>query len=176
MDLRSLAPLAALALLSTGCGLIQFDVTSKGVTTVQGSAVGAVLPGLSNFGGFDNFDISQQAGFNNTDTRKDHISSARLTRLTMRVTSPQGQDLSFFSSMKFSISASKPALPSRQIAHLDSFPAGATSVDLILDDVDIADYAKADTFAITTQAAGHSPTQTTTIEAALTLNIHANPL
>ena len=171
-----LAALAAAALLSSGCGLIQFDVDSKGTTTVQGNPLGNALPGQLGSFGFSNFDLSQQAGFNNKDTRKDHISSARLTKLTMKVTSPSGQDLSFFSSMKFTIAASSPPLPSKEIAHLESFPAGTTSVNLILDDVDIADYAKADSFTITTQAAGHSPNQDTVIEAALTVNIHANPL
>ncbi len=167
---------AAAALLSAGCGLIQFDVDSKGTTTVQGNPLGAALPGQLGSFGFTNFDLSQQAGFNNKDTRKDHISSARLTKLTMKVTSPAGQDLSFFSSMKFTIAAASPPLPSKEIAHLESFPAGASTVSLILDDVDIADYAKADSFTITTQAAGRSPNQDTTIEASLTVNIHANPL
>ena len=69
-----------------------------------------------------------------------------------------------------------PQLPAKEIAHLEWFPAGATSVKLILDDVDIADYAKADSFTITTQASGRSPNQDTTIEAGLTVNIHADPL
>jgi hypothetical protein len=174
--LARLLPCALASAALCGCGILSFDVNSKGTTTVQGSAIGAVLPGLSSFGGFDNFDISQQAGFDNNDTRKDHITSTRLTKLTVKVVSPSGQDLSFFTSLKFTISASKPQLPAIEIAHRESFPAGATSVDLTIDDVDIAAYAKADNFAITTQASGHAPTQDTTIEADLSLNIHANPL
>jgi hypothetical protein len=149
-------------------GLLHFDVHSSATTRIQGS----MLP--AGFAGFNGFDLAQQEAFKNENTRKDHITSARLTELTMKTIAPAGADLSFFSSVKFWISA--PNLPRVEIAHLASFPRGQTQVTFQLDDVELQDYAKADSISITTEAVGNAPQQTTDVQADLTLTIHASPL
>jgi hypothetical protein len=174
MTLRPYVFAVASAIVLAGCfGILSFDVQSTGTTTIPGSPAGGLLPAVFNFGSFD---ISQSAGFNNTDTRKDHITSCRLKQLTLRVTSPaSGQDLSFLSRVEFFISA--PNLPKVRIAHLDAAPpAGQSATDLAVDDVELQDYAKAASFTVDTQASGTQPKQTTTLEANLRLNIRASPL
>src|SRR3954467_4843741 len=95
--------LALLSGLPTGCSsLLSFDVDSSGTTTISG---GGLLSGLPGFSGFNNLSFSQSQQFANNNTNKDHISEARLTRLTLKVTSPAGADLSFLSKIDFFIEA-----------------------------------------------------------------------
>lgn len=168
-----LACSAAVALAACG-SLLNFDVDASGVAQIQGSPLGGLIQLPAAFAGFTDINLSQTSQFKNQDTRKDHISSVRVTRLALTVTAPASQDLSFLSSVAFSIEA--PGLPKKRIAHLDAFPAGAHTINLALDDLDIAAYAKADTFSITTDASGHQPPQDTSLRADLTLHIEANLL
>lgn len=177
--MRRLGLLAALLLLNSCSSLLSFDVDSTGTATIQHGPPGTGLIGgaLPGFNGFDNFNVSQTQAFKNNNTNKDHISSCRLTKLRLTVTSPAaspGNDLSFLTSIQFYISA--PNLPEQRIASSSALPAGQSVVDLAIDDVDIASYAKADSFSITTKATGHAPAQDTTVRADLTLNIHASLL
>jgi hypothetical protein len=164
---------AIAVLLCTGCsGLIAFDVDSSGQSTIQGSPTGALLPPA--FQAFNSMSFSQSAAFQNNNTNKDHISACHLTKLTLKVVTPAGGTLSpLLSKIDFFIEA--PNLQKIHIAGLNSVPA-TTSADLLLDDVDIAAYAKSDTFSITTTASGQTPAQTTTIEADLKLHINASLL
>ena len=164
---------AIAVLLCTGCsGLIGFDVNSSGQSTIQGSPTGALLPPV--FQGFNSMSFSQSAQFQNNNTNKDHISACRLTKLTLKVVTPTGGTLTpLLSKIDFFIEA--PNLQKIHIAGLNSVPA-TTSADLQLDDVDIAAYAKSDTFSITTTASGQTPAQTTTIEADLKLHVNASLL
>lgn len=163
------------ALAAAGCsGLISFDVSSTGTTTVQGSPLGGVLDAFPAFGGFGNLSFSQSADFRNNNTNKDHVSSCHLTRLTLKVTSPAGGNLDFLSSVHFYIQAQ--GLDKVHLAGLDAVPKGATTVDLQIDDRDIAAYVKQDSFSITTTGTGRSPTQNTDVEADLTLHVNASLL
>ena len=177
--MRRLGLLAALLLMSSCSSLLSFDVDSTGTATIQHGPPGSVLlnNALPGFNGFDNFNVSQTQAFKNNNTNKDHISSCRLTKLQLTVTSPSaspGNDLSFLTSIKFYISA--PNLPEQLIASSSALPAGQSVVNLTLENVDIANYAKADSFSITTKATGHAPAQDTSVKADLTLNIHASLL
>lgn len=159
---------------SSGCsGLISFDVNSQGNSTVPGSSPLLNLGGTP-FSGFNNISFSQSQAFQNNNTNKDHVSSARLTAFTLKVSAPSSQDLSFLRSVSFKIKTS--TLGPQEIAHLESFPAGAKSVQLTLDDLELAPYVKSDSFTITTDAQGQSPPQDTTLEADLTLHIGASIL
>ncbi|MBS2022488.1 MAG: hypothetical protein JST92_08765 [Deltaproteobacteria bacterium] len=167
--------LATLCLGATACGdLVRFDTDASGQTTVQGDPLGGLITLPSQFSGLGNINLSSNSNFRNNNTDKDHIDTCRFSHFGLKVVSPSGQDLSFLSQVSFSITA--PNLPKVRVAHLESFPTGATSVDLTLDDVDIAAYAKSDTFSITTDATGHAPKQNTTVEADLTLHIEASIL
>ena len=174
--MRRSAPFAlGLLLLSvSGCGgLISFDIDQSGTSTVPAQQAG-LLSGLPGFQGFSSFNLSQSSQFANNNTNKDHITECRLTRLTLKVTNPPGTDLSFLSRIDFFISA--PNLDKIHIAGIAPLPPGQSSVDLKLDDVDIAKYARSDSFSITTAVSGQSPKADTTIEADLKLNVHASIL
>src|SRR5206468_5813139 len=69
---------------------------------------------------------------------------------------------SFISTVEFDVAAT--GLPTVRIAEA-TIPAGVSTVDLTLDNQDIAAYVKADSFSITTKGTGHSPVHDTTIEA-----------
>ena len=173
--MRKLALLAAL--FAAGCpglGQVAFDISSSGQSTVQGSPLGGVLPAPPGFEGFTGSSFSQSQQFQNNNTNKDHISSCRVGKLTLKVVSPSGATLSFLSKIEFFIKTD--ALPEVRIAEALAVPAGATSIELSLDDQQIAPYARSDSFSITTKAAGTQPSQNTTIEADLTLHIEANVL
>lgn len=166
-----------LVLLAAGCpglGQVAFDVSSSGQSQVQGSPTGGLLPQPPTFGNFGDLTFSQSQDFSNNNTNKDHIDSARVSKLTLKVVSPSGATLSFLSSIEFDIQA--PNLPQVKIAEATSIPAGATSIELTLPDQEIAPYAKANSFSITTKGTGTQPPQNTTIEADLTLHIVANVL
>ena len=177
--MRNFALAACVAL--CGCSsLLSFDVNSSGTATIQGSPGGGLLGNAlgAGFGGFNNFNVSQSQDFKNENTNKDHISECRLTKLTLKVLKPAppaaGSDLSFLSQIDFFITA--PNLPKVHIAGATNLPPGQSTVDLALDNRDIAAYARSDTFSITTEAQGHAPSADTSIEADLTLNIHASLL
>lgn len=177
--MRRLGLLAAILLMSSCSSLLSFDVDSTGTATIQHGPPGSGLLGgtIPGFSGFDNFNVSQSQAFQNNNTNKDHISSCRLTKLRLTVTAPSaspGNDLSFLTSIQFFISA--PNLPEKRIASSSSLPVGQSVVDLAIDDLDIASYAKADSFTIKTTATGHAPAQDTTVRADMTLNIHASLL
>jgi hypothetical protein len=105
------------------------------------------------------------------NTAKNRVQSARAKKITLTATDPAGQDLSFLNSVAFSISAS--GLPTVQVAHLSPFPA-ASSVDLQLDDVELAPYLKADSFSITTAVTGTPQQHPITLQADLDLGVTAS--
>jgi len=81
--------------------------------------------------------------FSNNDTRKDLITSIKLNQLTISVTSPAGQSLSFLKNV--SIFLSTDSLAEVEIAHKDNVPGDVgTSMNLDINDVELRDYIKAD--------------------------------
>src|SRR5438477_8938372 len=151
-----------LALACAGCsGLIGFDVDTSGQSTIPGSPAGGVLGGLPAFGGFSDLSFTQSTAFQNNNTSKDHITACHLTKLSLKVVSPTTANLSFLSTVDFFIEA--PGLSKVHIAGISAIPQGAVTVDLTVDARDISDYAKADSFSISSTATGQQPSQNTTI-------------
>jgi hypothetical protein len=170
-----LAPtLAAAALLAACNPTVSFDTTVKGSSTIPGSNIPGVLQIPANLAGLSNVSFAQQANLANNNTDKDHVDHVRVKSMTLTVTSPSGQDLSFLQTLSFFVSA--PNQAQVRIAHQETFPKGVSSVQMTLDNVDLAPYAKADSFSITTQGSGTAPSQDTTIEAAMVLTIDAHLL
>jgi hypothetical protein len=150
---------------------IDFDLTQSSTGTIPGSPTGVpisltlVLPELQNV------NTSSLQGFPSSQTAKDHIQSARAKKITLTAVSPQGQTLSFLSSVALSISAS--GQPTKQFAHLSLFPATSTA-DLQLDDVELAPYLKADSFSVGTDVSGTTQPKPVTIRADLDLGVTAS--
>jgi hypothetical protein len=169
--MRRAALLSSLLLL--GCHpTIDFDLTQSGSGTIP--ATPAPLPGPVSLTlpipELQNVNPSNLKGFPG-NTAKDHVQSARAKKITLSATDPAGQDLSFLSSVALSISAN--ALPTVQFAHLSPFPA-ASSVDLQLDDVELAPYLKADSFSITAAVSGTPQQHPITLQADLDVGVTAN--
>jgi hypothetical protein len=156
-----------------GLGQVAFSVDSQGQSTFQGNPAGGFLSVFPAFGGFGNLTFKQNQSFQNNNTNKDHVAEARLTKLTLKIVTPTNATLNFLSTVEFDIGA--PGLPTIRIAEA-TIPANVATIDLTLDPQDIAPYAKADTFSITTQGTGHQPTTDTTVEADLSIRIVANVL
>jgi hypothetical protein len=162
------------ALLVAGCNpTISFDTTVNGKAQIPGSPTPTGLVTLPINLGLNNINIAQSANLQNNNTDKNHIDHVRVKSLTLTVTQPTPGDISFLRTVKFSVSA--PNLPTKQIAHLDAFPAVA-SVQMQIDGVDLAPYAKADSFSITADGSGVAPPTNTTLEATMVLTIDAHVL
>jgi hypothetical protein len=170
-------PILLLIPLLVGCpglGQVGFDVDSPGQSTVQGSPAGGLLPAFPGFPAFGGMSFSQNEKFQNNNTNKDHVSSCRVSKLTLKIVTPTTQALSFIQKIEFFIEA--PNLPKVRIAEALSIPSGVSMVELTLDDHELAPYAKAESFSITTTGTASVPPKDTTIEADLTLHIVANVL
>ena len=166
---------AALAgLLLAGCNpTVSFDTTVKGTSTIPGSPNQLPIT-LPNNLGFNNVNFSQSSDFVNNNTDKSHIDHVRVKTATLTVTSPSGQDLSFLQSLSFTIAST--GQPTKTIAHQTVFPSGQTSVQLVIDGVDLAPYAKADSFSIGSTGNGTAPPHDTTININMVLTIDAHVL
>ena len=173
MRLPGLA-LAAAALALAGCNpTVSFDTSIKATSKIPGSTLGS-LGGSLPLAGFNNINFAQQANLANNNTDKSHIDHVRVKSLTLTVTTPSPGDLSFLSSLSFSIEA--PGVAKVEIANLSVFPKNQQSVQMNLDNVDLAPYAKADSLTITSAGAGTAPGQDTTIDIAMVLTIDAHVL
>ena len=166
--------LAAAAISLAGCNpTVSFDTTFTGKSTIPGSTLGS-LSGPLTLTGFNNINFSQQANLQNNNTDKSHIDHVRVKTATLTVTSPSGQDLSFLQSLSFTIAST--GQPTKIIAHQTVFPSGQTSVQLVIDGVDLAPYAKADSFSIGSTGNGTAPPHDTTIDINMVLTIDAHVL
>lgn len=181
--------LAPLALLAAACGgnLPSFDVHASSKSTIPHQDCGLTC-GLSDafggltgpFGSLGSFDISSTSDFKNQGVPKSHITSVKLTAAHLVASATAAgctpADFSFLSSLEFDVGTS--GQPTVRIAHAEGPGGGAftgTTIDLTLDDVDLAPYATADTMSITTKANGHAPTKCDVdVNAALTFHVIAH--
>ncbi len=142
-----------------GCGLAQFPLGYDiGEQVVPGSPLGPVLGGTL----VDvpiNIDLSAATAARGTGPAQ-HV---YLTDLTLAVTTtdePAGDtdDLSFISTIQIFVESSQSgsALPRVRVAHLDSVPAGARSISLQTDGVDLIGYVR-EGARLTASATGHAP-------------------
>lgn len=163
---RALVPLLALACTA---GLVVVRVDHEASTVVEGAGVLGELLTTLELGGLDDLSLSVEQELANQGIAPGDITEARLVELVL--STPDGEDLSFLTSVSFAISA--PDLDTVRIAYGDEFPAGQTSVTLSLDDVDLAPYLVAESMSIGTEAEGELPEDDTTIEADIALDVTA---
>src|SRR5438105_5753008 len=169
--------LCALPLLASllGCNpTVTFDTTVMGSTTIPKSTVGGLISFPGTLPGLNDIRIDQRANLAGNNTDKSHIDHVRVKSMTLTVTTPTPGDLPFLTSLSFSVSAAGQA--DKRISHLEAFPKGSATVQMQLDGVDLAPYAKADSFSILASGQGTAPTQDTTIEVSTVLTIEAHVL
>ncbi len=162
---------ALVLLLALACtaGLVVIRVDHDASTTVEGAGVlGELLTSLE-LGGLDELSLSVEQELANQGVAPGDITEARLVELVL--STPDGEDLSFLTSVSFSISA--PDLDTVRIAHADEFPPGQASVTFSLDDVDLTPYLVAESMSIGTDADGELPEDDTTIDAYIALDVTA---
>lgn len=148
-----------------------FPVPLSGSATVpSGNLVTCSLAPV--FPGFSGFDISQSQAFQNQGATKQNIQSVKLSSLALTVTSPQGSNLGFLTSLSFSVSDPSGNLPTVEIAHANDFSNNPTSVNMTVDGAELAPYAELPSMDITSQASIKAcPPQDTTIQASLVLQV-----
>ncbi|RMD59397.1 hypothetical protein D6833_11495 [Candidatus Parcubacteria bacterium] len=148
------------------------EIEETAETVVEQGTVVEQLVGSMGFGDFLNMDISANQELQNSDIQKNHIEKAKLTLLRLTITDPpSGQDFTFLDSLEFFVES--PNASKQRIAHLDAFEAGETTVDLELDDVELAPYATDDYMNVTAEVTGRRPDNDTTIEALMRIEVVA---
>lgn len=156
-----------------GCSeVLQFPVETSAQTSIEGDPLGGLL-GTIGFPDLATFDISETDEFENQGVNKEDIESVTLTSLSLKVVSPEGQDLSFFESIEFYVESG--GLEKVRIAHLESFPEGVSEVQFLIDDVELRDYVAAESMAVTTDVTASAPAQDTTLEAHIAFEVVATP-
>lgn len=166
--LIAIAPLLVLVL--TCSGIDNLDITATGRAVIPQRSVLDELLGTLSFAGFEGFDISQSQEFRNQGYTKDQIDSVQISSFTLTIESPAGASFDFLRSIRFIAQAD--GLPDVEIAHLDSVPAGATVLDLDVDDsLELEAYVTAPSITITTTANGMRPPEETTVRATAVFDI-----
>ena len=164
--------LLALAIGLACSGIDNVDIEASGQTTVpMGSVVDQLLGDLA-FLGFEGFDISQSQEFQNAGYKKSQIDSVRVLTFTLEIASPADGNFDFIEQIAFF--AESDGLPRVEIARLNPVPEGSNVLDLELLDVELRDYAAAESMTITTEATGTRPDAETRVEARVVLDVDIN--
>jgi hypothetical protein len=169
--LRGVASLLLLAL-ATCDSVDNFTISEKSQTMIEGKSALQTVLGNVGFGQFLDLDITQNATLKNQGVSKDQIDAVHVTRLTLAIQTPAGEDFTFLTSLEFFVTAQ--GLEKKRIASGGPFPEGTSRIDLMLDDVDLQPYVVAPSMDITTEARGQPPDQDTTIEAEIELDVDVN--
>ncbi len=122
--------------------LTKFDLDYKSSFTVSATPLIGVLPVIST----PDITTNAETRFENNNTRKDLVESIKLKSLTLDIEMPSGEDFSFLKSVKLSISAD--GLPDKQIASKSEISGSETTLELVIDNVELKDYLLKDSFSI----------------------------
>ena len=163
---RLLLPTALLAL--TGCGPINFIAKLNGDATLQGSALGNLLSVFPQVSSFSNLDFDSNQDFKNNQTTRTHVKTMRATRFSLRISSPDTQDFDFLDSLEFYAAAD--GVPEQKVAGKSNIrslnlAAPNPTLNLDLEQVDLAPFLRAPTMSLTVRGTGRQPPQDTTLRA-----------
>ncbi|MFT5618915.1 MAG: hypothetical protein ACI85I_002150, partial [Arenicella sp.] len=122
--------------------LTKFDLDYKSSFTVSASPI--LLNGI--IIATPDITTNAETRFENNKTRKDLVESIKLKSLVLDIETPSGEDFSFLKSVKLSISAD--GLPDKQIASKSDISGSETTLELIIDNVELKDYLLKDSFSI----------------------------
>lgn len=160
-------PPTLLLLFLIGCGLLRFEVDHQASTEIPGGGlVGQLLDTLS-FTGLNEFDTTIEDEIADQGVEPGDVRSVRLTLFSLSADT----DLSFIQSMEVFVQA--PDFDEVRVAHGDDFPAGETQVELILDEVDLADALAAGAMSFRVEVDGAAPAEDTRIDVSLIAEIEA---
>jgi hypothetical protein len=168
---RLFTPALLVAVAGVGCvPVVAFDVPLSAETTVEGGGVIEQFLDAFGFGDLANIDFSTTDEFENNDVRRDQVTSARLTALTLTIAAPQGADFGWLDEIAFSVEAD--GEPEVEVASA-SIADDAVAASLDLEDIELAPYVRAPAFTITTDVTARRPPQDTTVRVDLVFAIAA---
>ena len=177
ITLRPLLALPFAVALGAGCGgpTVSFDVPVSGEARIPG-ATGGVLDqvlGSIGFDDLDNLDFDNTQEFENNEVSRDHVSSAKLSSLTLSIADPAGADFDWLDSITFTVSADN--LEPVRVAQKEVAD-GVSTFDCDLDNVELAPFVREESFSIRTQADANNPPEDTTITIDLVFAVVADVL
>jgi hypothetical protein len=159
---------APLCLLFLGCDQIDnIDVDFAADASVPKKTLVDALLGELPLDGFDSMDFEQR--FANQGVSPDQVDSVRLKTFTLTVTSPDEATFDFLDGVSFYASA--PGQEEVRVASAAAIPAGARTIELTLDDVELADYATASSMTMRAEVEGSKPDVDTQIHAAVVFDV-----
>lgn len=163
--------LSACSVVKAIADLDNFDITIKEQTVIAGGGLVSDILGEVGFTGLNSFDIEDNQEFQNKDIPKKNIEWTRVRDLDLTVIDPDSNTFAFVDSILFFIQS-----PNQERAALASSGAVADTLQIInfnLENLDIAPYLKDESMSITTQFFGTQPSENTTVEIEMKLEIEA---
>lgn len=148
-----------------------FDVVTTSQSTIEGSDLLGDLFTVT-FPDLATIDLSNTSEFQNQGVAKEDIDSVKLSNFTLKVVSPDTQDLAFFDALSFFVEAD--GLDRVRIAHYEDFQAGQREINLVLDDVELRDYVASDNMSVTTEVTARQPPDDTVLDASLVFTVVAS--
>lgn len=161
-----------LALLS-GCDPGTFYTEVKGETTIQGSALYALLGDFQPIGSFTNIDFNSNQDFQNEGITKDQVTSVRVESFTLRILSPSTGDFDFLDEIHFFAKVGSDEEELAGATNITARDLSAPNPVLQLDvrGVELQPFVTADTMSIVTRGSGRMPSSDTRLEARVRLKI-----
>ncbi|MFP2959805.1 hypothetical protein ACLEPN_18705 [Myxococcus sp. 1LA] len=178
--MRLVSLLAAASLGLSACASSSFITEVKGESTVPAGPPGDVtllngLPAISSFAGMD-FDKNQD--FKNQGIRKSEVTSVKVDSLTLKVLSPNDQDLTFLDSVEFyaRVGDREERIASRlDVAQLDLRPPNPV-LSLRVDNVELQPYVSAPSMSIIIRGRGRMPEREVRLQAVVKLQVETGLL
>lgn len=170
--MRSFLPelVVAAALAGSACiPVVSFDVPLSAETTVEQASLFEEFLSLG-FGDFASIELSTTEEFQNNDVRREQVTAARLTSLTLSIARPQGANFDWLDEIAFSVEADDLTQVDVANATIDD---DTVVFSCDLEDVDLAPFVRAPTFAITTTTTARRPPQDTTVRVDMNFAIAA---
>lgn len=158
----------AAAILPFGCDEIDnFDVPVSGSAVIPKATLLDELLGLVPFDGFD--EISFERAFANQGVAEDQVDSVRVRTFTLVIESPSDGSFDFLEGISFFASAE--GLPEVRIASAEAIAAGARSIELTVDDVELEAYATAPSMVVRGEVEGQRPDVETRVRADVVFDV-----
>lgn len=162
------ALLATLLALPLACdGIDNIDVEVSGAATIPEATLVDTLLGSLAIPGFEEIDFEQK--FQNQGVTPDQVDSVKVRSFVLTIESPQEGNFDFLEGISFF--ARSPGEEEVRIASAEAIPAGARTVDLTLDDVELQAYATAASMTIRASVEGEKPEQATRLRADLVFDV-----
>ena len=167
-------PIALLTILSCSDGelfVLPIEESAEATVPAADPLTGNLvdLVGDLGFSQFSEMEISESEELQNQGVAPGDITTVTLLSFDLEVSSPEGGDLSFLSSVNVYVNAAEEE--QLLIAHLDSFPEGESAVTFDLETVELAPYVLSDSMSISTDVLGTLPEEETVVVAQFALEV-----